>query len=190
MALCRRRKPCAELLNRAGDWARHQKETTLAVLMFQPGRNPSRAGRNNIQPPCVNGSQTRGGCHEYPNGKRRSSPWHLPRDVRRSPDRGVWRSNAGQSAIERADLDLRRNVVMRLATVAAATASLTLALWIAPAEAKGCLKGALVGGVAGHYAGHHGAIGAVGGCVVGHHLANEPEGAQSAQPPTPPPPKN
>jgi hypothetical protein len=43
----------------------------------------------------------------------------------------------------------------------------------APAEAKGCLKGAFVGGVAGHYAGHHAVLGALGGCVVGHHLANE-----------------
>ncbi len=42
-----------------------------------------------------------------------------------------------------------------------------------PAEAKGCLKGALVGGVAGHYAGHHAVLGALGGCVVGHHMANE-----------------
>jgi hypothetical protein len=78
--------------------------------------------------------------------------------------------------------------VMKLATIAA---SLTLvsALWIAPAEAKGCLKGALVGGVAGHYAGHHGLMGAIGGCAVGHHMANEkPEGAQSAQPSPPPKP--
>jgi hypothetical protein len=42
-----------------------------------------------------------------------------------------------------------------------------------PAEAKGCLKGAMVGGVAGHFAGHHGVLGAIGGCVVGHHMANE-----------------
>ena len=77
---------------------------------------------------------------------------------------------------------------MKLATVAAAL-TLASALWIAPAEAKGCLKGAVVGGVAGHYAGHHGVMGAIGGCAVGHHMANEkakqqvaPEGAQSAQP--------
>ena len=41
------------------------------------------------------------------------------------------------------------------------------------AEAKGCLKGALVGGVTGHYAGHHGVLGAIGGCAVGHHMANK-----------------
>jgi len=44
---------------------------------------------------------------------------------------------------------------------------------LSSAEAKGCLKGALVGGVAGHYAGHHGVLGAIGGCAVGHHMANE-----------------
>ena len=53
-----------------------------------------------------------------------------------------------------------------------------LALVFAPmvasssADAKGCLKGAVVGGVAGHYAGHHAFLGAIGGCVVGHHMAN------------------
>jgi len=48
----------------------------------------------------------------------------------------------------------------------------------APAEARGCLKGALVGGVAGHYAGHHGVLGAIGGCIVGHHMANEKDKEQ------------
>jgi len=41
-----------------------------------------------------------------------------------------------------------------------------------PAAARGCLKGALVGGAAGHMV-HHGMLGAIGGCVVGHHMANE-----------------
>lgn len=40
------------------------------------------------------------------------------------------------------------------------------------AEAKGCIKGAIVGGVAGHFAGH-GKVGAVAGCVIGHHEANK-----------------
>ena len=40
------------------------------------------------------------------------------------------------------------------------------------AEAKGCIKGAIVGGVAGHMAGH-GKIGAIAGCVIGHHEANK-----------------
>ena len=39
--------------------------------------------------------------------------------------------------------------------------------------AKGCLEGAAVGGVAGHVAGKHGAVGAAGGCAVGHHEANK-----------------
>jgi len=40
------------------------------------------------------------------------------------------------------------------------------------AEAKGCIKGAIVGGVAGHVAGH-GKVGAVAGCIIGHHEANK-----------------
>lgn len=48
------------------------------------------------------------------------------------------------------------------------------------AEAKGCIKGAIVGGIAGHYAGH-GVLGAIGGCAVGRHLANE-QAAQQRQP--------
>ena len=64
---------------------------------------------------------------------------------------------------------------MKLAMIGLATLALTAGplLSPAPAEAKGCLKGAFVGGVAGHYAGHHAVLGALGGCVVGHHLANE-----------------
>ena len=65
--------------------------------------------------------------------------------------------------------------MMKFAAIAVITFGLTLASAIAPvpAEAKGCLKGALVGGVAGHYARHHAVLGALGGCAVGHHLANE-----------------
>ena len=48
-----------------------------------------------------------------------------------------------------------------------------IALGASPAEAKVCIKGAVVGGVAGHMAGH-GVMGAAGGCVVGHHMANRP----------------
>jgi hypothetical protein len=40
------------------------------------------------------------------------------------------------------------------------------------AEAKGCIKGAIAGGVAGHLV-HHGVVGAIGGCIVGHHMANQ-----------------
>jgi uncharacterized protein YcfJ len=61
---------------------------------------------------------------------------------------------------------------MRLSFLAAAIAiSMTGAAALQPAEAAGCIKGAAVGGVAGHYAGHHAILGAVGGCIVGHHMA-------------------
>ena len=51
------------------------------------------------------------------------------------------------------------------------------------AEAKGCIKGAIVGGLAGHVAGH-GKIGALAGCVIGHHEPNKP-GANKADQKTP-----
>ena len=41
------------------------------------------------------------------------------------------------------------------------------------AEAKGCIKGAAVGAAAGHVAKHHGVLGAIGGCLVGRHLAKK-----------------
>ncbi len=62
---------------------------------------------------------------------------------------------------------------MKLAIIGLATLALAAGPLLSPADAKGCLKGAFVGGVAGHYAGHHAVLGALGGCVVGHHLANE-----------------
>jgi uncharacterized protein YcfJ len=46
------------------------------------------------------------------------------------------------------------------------------------AEAKGCIKGAIVGGLAGHLAGH-GKVGAVAGCVIGHHEANKQDAIKS-----------
>ena len=54
----------------------------------------------------------------------------------------------------------------------------------APADAKGCIKGAVVGGIAGH-AVHHGLVGAVSGCIVGHHLAKKHEQEQQQQSQTP-----
>lgn len=54
-------------------------------------------------------------------------------------------------------------------TLIAAAAALSF-VGVGSAQA-GCLGGAVVGGVAGHVAGHHAGLGAVGGCVVGHHLA-------------------
>jgi hypothetical protein len=62
-----------------------------------------------------------------------------------------------------------------IVALAALALSLSAVTFSAPVEAKGCLKGALVGGVAGHYAGHHTVLGALGGCAVGRHLANEKE---------------
>ena len=52
------------------------------------------------------------------------------------------------------------------------------------AEAKGCIKGAIVGGLAGHLAGH-GKVGAVAGCIIGHHEANKQD-ATRADPKSPP----
>lgn len=52
------------------------------------------------------------------------------------------------------------------------------------AKAKGCIKGAIVGGVAWHMAGH-GKVGAIAGCVIGHHEAKKADAnnanAQSSQ---------
>jgi hypothetical protein len=64
---------------------------------------------------------------------------------------------------------------MKFAVFASAALALALTTLLSPvpAEAKGCLKGAAIGGVAGHFAGHHGVLGAIGGCAVGHHMANE-----------------
>src|SRR4030088_3156265 len=60
-----------------------------------------------------------------------------------------------------------------------------LVIAFAPAaEAKGCIKGAIVGGIAGHIAGH-GKVGAVAGCIIGHHEANKRD-AQKADQKAPP----
>jgi hypothetical protein len=74
---------------------------------------------------------------------------------------------------------------MRFPIIAAAmlAALPALAVGSQSAEAKGCLKGAVVGGVAGHYAGHHGVLGAIGGCAVGHHMANEKAKEEAAPAP-------
>jgi uncharacterized protein YcfJ len=65
-------------------------------------------------------------------------------------------------------------------TLILGTAILGLAFAPAAAEAKGCIKGAIVGGVAGHLAGH-GKVGAVAGCIIGHHEANKPDTQRSDQ---------
>jgi uncharacterized protein YcfJ len=56
------------------------------------------------------------------------------------------------------------------------------------AEAKGCIKGAIVGGIAGHMAGH-GKVGAVAGCIIGHHEANKQD-TQKADPKAPATPRD
>jgi uncharacterized protein YcfJ len=65
-------------------------------------------------------------------------------------------------------------------TLILCTAILGFAFAPAAAEAKGCIKGAIVGGVAGHLAGH-GKVGAVAGCIIGHHEANKPDTQRSDQ---------
>jgi uncharacterized protein YcfJ len=65
------------------------------------------------------------------------------------------------------------------------TAILAIALAPVAAEAKGCIKGAIVGGIAGHLAGH-GKVGAVAGCVIGHHEANKRDRDNQKGPASPP----
>ena len=64
------------------------------------------------------------------------------------------------------------------------TAILGIVFVPAAAEAKGCIKRAIVGGVAGHLAGH-GKVGAVAGCIIGHHEANK-QNATKPDPKSPP----
>lgn len=52
-------------------------------------------------------------------------------------------------------------------------------LMTSSAYAEGCLKGAAIGGVAGHFAGRHTVIGAVGGCLVGRHMAKKDKEAKA-----------
>ena len=60
--------------------------------------------------------------------------------------------------------------------------AVVLGIALAPvcAEEKGCIKGAIVGGIAGHLA-DHGKVGAVAGCVIGHHEANKRDAQKSEQ---------
>jgi uncharacterized protein YcfJ len=59
-------------------------------------------------------------------------------------------------------------------------AILGLALAPAATEAKGCIKGAIVGGIAGHMAGH-GKVGAIAGCIIGHHEASKRDAEKADQ---------
>ena len=74
------------------------------------------------------------------------------------------------------------DLVMKAFIIFAALIGL-VALPIA-AQAKGCIKGAIVGGVAGHVAGH-GKLGAVAGCIIGHHEANRHSNANQKDQPVP-----
>jgi hypothetical protein len=63
--------------------------------------------------------------------------------------------------------------IMNLILATACVAALAMAS-VVGVDAKGCIKGAVVGGVVGHMSGH-GKLGAVAGCVIGHHEANKPD---------------
>lgn len=65
------------------------------------------------------------------------------------------------------------------AILGAAALALAIGLTAVPADAAGCIKGAIVGGAAGHLV-HHGVLGAVAGCIIGHHRAKLRERAERA----------
>src|SRR5271156_772321 len=99
------------------------------------------------------------------------------------PTRRVLSGTAPQRATEEAQMKVMLLPTAFAVLFAAGSAAAP------PAAAKGCLKGAAVGGVAGHYAGHHAILVAVGGCIVGHHMAAkhaQEEKAQQQQPLTSP----
>lgn len=67
------------------------------------------------------------------------------------------------------------------AKVLAAVLAFSMVSMAGTAQAAGCLKGAVVGGVAGHYVGKgHAVLGAIGGCMVGRHLAKVHKQQQAA----------
>lgn len=72
----------------------------------------------------------------------------------------------------------RRIEMNKTLTALALTGTLLLSQ---TAMAAGCIKGAVAGGVAGHMAHHHGVIGAVGGCIVGHHMAKKAAEKKAAE---------
>jgi hypothetical protein len=66
---------------------------------------------------------------------------------------------------------IQRHEDWTMKTLVISAALLGIVAMPVAAEAKGCIKGAIVGGIAGHVAGH-GKLGAIAGCVIGHHEAN------------------
>lgn len=77
----------------------------------------------------------------------------------------------------------REELVMKALVICIAALGLA---YSPAAEAKGCIKGAIIGGVAGHFAGH-GKLGAVAGCVIGHHEANKADANRGDQKRSPSP---
>ncbi|MGA7814417.1 MAG: hypothetical protein WCA53_16125 [Caballeronia sp.] len=62
---------------------------------------------------------------------------------------------------------------MKFGAIALAVCIVPLAM-AGEANAAECVKGAAAGGVAGHFVGDgHAALGAAGGCAVGHHMASK-----------------
>jgi hypothetical protein len=92
----------------------------------------------------------------------------------------VWPSRAPWNQSHRGELSSesqREEIVMKILIICVAVLGVAFST---AAEAKGCIKGAIVGGIAGHIAGH-GKVGAVAGCVIGHHEANKAD-AERAEP--------
>jgi outer membrane lipoprotein SlyB len=70
---------------------------------------------------------------------------------------------------------------MKFGAIALAVCIVSLAT-AGEANAAGCMKGAAAGGVAGHFVGNgHAALGAAGGCAVGHHMASKKEKEDAAR---------
>ncbi len=60
-------------------------------------------------------------------------------------------------------------------------ASISLGVGLnSPAHAIGCISGGVAGAVAGHMV-HHGVLGALGGCIAGHHVNKSQKRAAQAQ---------
>jgi hypothetical protein len=90
----------------------------------------------------------------------------------REPSR--WNQNGHRELIRQSQ---REDIVMKTLIICVAVLGVAFST---AAEAKGCIKGAIVGGIAGHIAGH-GKVGAVAGCVIGHHEANKADADRADQ---------
>jgi uncharacterized protein YcfJ len=82
----------------------------------------------------------------------------------------------GSSLRKRTRSDVRRQRDLKSKALTLVVAAFAAAS-AGQAQAAGCLAGAAVGGVGGHYVGKgHAVLGAVGGCLVGCHMANKKAG--------------